>query len=476
MKDGEENADNSAEVTDQNDDGFTVVRKNGKKRAEMNEGERNQEWSKEKKESKSGTRGIDSPGAIFRIKQLEGENEYKISKFSHTQIQSTISAWVDVCDVKEVRTNRKTNEVTVKIDATSMKGQKTIEELNTNKKLTTKRGNLVLSIEKLNNLTRRIIFLPKIENKTEDIKKDIESRNPLRIRKLVRLGSTKAVLLTFDSEPPSAVETVNGNKPLHVYVPNKQTCYKCQEKGHVAANCPEELPKCSNCAEKGHDHRNCNAVAQKCTACGGPHRASQCPIEEEKKEERKKKITKENRVTNQNFWVKRRIQNEQAVLIKSQKTETETINTNTARSIEETSKRTMLAIMSLVMKLSNAGNENQNTIEMALNACQNLNLDEAIAKIENIKLAPENQPDKRRLRQKRKNGKQTKNDESPDPETDSSSDELSPNTSAHLSALRYLRADIENQSLESAILSQMETTGIQIENQITQNTSGYTCL
>lgn len=47
-------------------------------------------------------------------------------------------------------------------------------------------------------------------------------------------------------------------------------CYNCQETGHMAFRCGNQL-RCGKCSEIGHNHESCTSSVPKCYACKGPH-------------------------------------------------------------------------------------------------------------------------------------------------------------------------------------------------------------
>ena len=122
----------------------------------------------------------------------------------------------------------------------------------------------------------------------EDAIQTLEEENNTKISKIVwlsnkALGKAYGSMAVFFKRGEEAVRFLNerfftvGGESAGVSVfevrKGPLRCYKCQDMGHRAFQCKNEV-RCSNCAATGHDRQICHAAIPKCVKCGGPHSVS----------------------------------------------------------------------------------------------------------------------------------------------------------------------------------------------------------
>jgi hypothetical protein len=91
--------------------------------------------------------------------------------------------------------------------------------------------------------------------------------------------------LCYKENPDHKVEDCPSRSIKRQYPNNNKKCYKCDQEGHVARNCPN-LPKCFQCGKIGHVAKDCyfnqnnSQTSQKqCDKCGKyGHTKNQCRV------------------------------------------------------------------------------------------------------------------------------------------------------------------------------------------------------
>ncbi|KAH7945557.1 hypothetical protein HPB49_012886 [Dermacentor silvarum] len=83
-------------------------------------------------------------------------------------------------------------------------------------------------------------------------------------------SGTRVAKLEMTKPAPNFL-TIQGYRAMLEYRGMRRVCGKCNEEGHVAANCP--TPHCDRCKSYGHNSGECNG---KCRKCGREHSTKDC--------------------------------------------------------------------------------------------------------------------------------------------------------------------------------------------------------